>query len=178
VRQVEPGRLAEHRFLKVLKRRARLDPELVDEQTPCIPIHAERFRLSAGAIERQHELSARPFAQWMLADEYLELPDELDVASEIEVCLDAPLDRSQAQLFEAKDLGLREWLVREVGESRPAPDAERIAEQSRGLVGRGQPCLLDEPLEAKEVELVRLNPQDVAGHSGDDSVASDALAQL
>ena len=66
----------------------------------------------------------------MLVDEHFELPDELTVPTQGEVCLDAQLERSQAKLFEAKDFRLHERLVREVGESRPAPEADRVVEQS------------------------------------------------
>src|SRR5262245_59682969 len=107
----------------------------------------------------------------MLADEHFELPDQLTVPTDGQVCLDAPLERNQAKLLEAHDLGLREGLPPEVGEGRPAPEAECIAERSRSLVGRGLPRLLDELLEAKEVELVGCDPDQISGPAGDDHVA-------
>jgi hypothetical protein len=107
----------------------------------------------------------------MLVDEHFELPNELTVPTQGEVCLDAQLERSQAKLLEAKDLRLDERLAREVGESRPAPEAERIVEQSRSLVGLGLLCLLDELLEAEEVELVGCDPDQISGITGDERLA-------
>jgi hypothetical protein len=98
----------------------------------------------------------------MRTDERLKLPDELGVATEVEVCLDPQLERGKAKLFEAEDLNLRERLAREVGESRPAPEAERFAEQRGSSIGRGLSRLLDELLEAKEVELVRAHANQIA----------------
>src|SRR5262245_48010197 len=115
----------------------------------------------------------------MPVDEHFELPDELAVPTQGQVCLDAQLERSQAKLLEANDLRLRERLAREIGESRPAPEVDRIVEQSRSLVGRGPPCLVDELLEAEEVELVRRDPDQVSVPAGDDRIArAKRLPQL
>jgi hypothetical protein len=122
--------MAEDRLLEFLKLETWLDPEFIDEQTSPFPIQVERFRLPTRPVEREHELRARPFAEGMLMDEHFELPDELTMPTQGEVCLDVPLERSQAKLLEAKDLRLHERLAREVGESGPAPEAERIVEQS------------------------------------------------
>jgi hypothetical protein len=115
----------------------------------------------------------------MLVDKRFELSDELTVPTQSEFCLDAQLEREQAKLLEANDLRLRERLAHEVGESRPAPEVERIVEQSRSLVGRRLPRLLDEPLEAEEIELVRCDPDQVTGLPGDDHFArAKRLSQL
>ena len=60
-------------------------------------------------------------------------------------------------LAQARDLGLRERLVREVGERRAAPERERLAQLARGALGLGVAGLADEALEACRVELVRLD---------------------
>src|SRR5262245_41699398 len=111
----------------------------------------------------------------MLVDEHFQLPDELAVPTHGQVCLDAQLERSQTKLLEAKDLRLRERLAREVGESRPAPEAQRVAKQSRSLVGRCPPRLLDEPLEAEEVELLRAYTDQIAGVLCDDRARGQRL---
>src|SRR5262245_31900368 len=102
----------------------------------------------------------------MLVDEHFQLADELTVPTQGQVCLDAQLERREAKLLEAKDLRLRERLAREVGESRPAPEAKRIAEQSRSMVGRRPSRLLDELLEAEEVELVGCDLDQISGPAG------------
>ena len=72
----------------------------------------------------------------MLADEHLDLTDELCEAAEREVGLEPPLERHQAELFEAENLRLRERLVGEVGERRPAPEVESFAQPLRRQLGR------------------------------------------
>ena len=130
--------MPQDRLLELVQRRARLDPELVDEQPPRLAIDLERLDLPAGAVERAHEHRAQPLAQGVRADECLELSDELGVAAECEVGLDPQLERPQAELFESRDLDLRERLVDEVGERRPAPEGESLAQSCRRELGRGR----------------------------------------
>ncbi len=98
---------------------------------------------------------------------------------EREVGIDPPLDRQQAQLLQTRDRRLRERLVGEIRERRPTPEPERLAQQpgSGGGIGRGS--LLDEPLEAADVELVAVEPQDVAGRARDEQrgAGAERLAQ-
>ena len=108
--------LPQDRAVQLLERRARLDPELVDERAPRVLVHLERLGLPARPVEREHQLAAEPLAQRMLRDERLELADELGVAPELELGVDPLLERRQPQLLEPRDLRLRERLEREVGE--------------------------------------------------------------
>ena len=90
----------------------------------------------------------------MLANESFELRHELDAAPEFEVGVDAPLERDEPQLLETKDLTLGERLVRDVGERGAAPESECLAEEPRRGLGRRSLPLLDQALEAEQVELV------------------------
>ena len=93
--------MAKDRLLELLQGRARLDAKLVDEQPPRLAIDLERLDLATGAVERLHEHGPQPLAEWVLPDEHLDFTDELGVAAEREVGLEAPLERLQAELFEA-----------------------------------------------------------------------------
>ncbi len=76
----------------------------------------------------------------------------------------------EAELLETADLRVRERLARQIGECRAAPEAESLAEEPRRVLRR---CVLrvgDEPLEAEEVELVRLHPDQVAAALVSDQV--------
>ena len=99
--------------------------------------------MPARAVERQHQLSSWPFAQRLLRDERGELADERGVASKREVGVDPLLEHGEAALLEARDLGPREVVVGEIGQRRPAPQRERLAQ----LLGRfprlGVACLVD-----------------------------------
>ena len=69
-----------------------------------------------------------------VGDEPLQLADELGVAAGGEVGLDAQLERGEPLLLQARDLGAGERLERELGERRPAPQRERLAQgRRRGL---------------------------------------------
>ena len=98
-------------------------------------------------------------AEGMLGDERLELRHELRMLPEREVGVDPPLDRQQVQLLEARDRRLRERLVGEIGERGPAPERERLAQQLGGRGGIGRAGLLDEALEAVDVELLGVEPE-------------------
>ena len=99
--------LAKDRLLELVQGRARLDAELVDEQPPCLAIDLECLGLATRAVERLHERRPQPLAEGMLTDERLDLTDELCEATEREVGFDPPLERHQAELFQAESLRLR-----------------------------------------------------------------------
>jgi hypothetical protein len=79
----------------------------------------------------------------MLADEHLKFSDELGVAAESEVGLEPALERSQAELLEARNLALRKRLVREVGKRRSTPQVESFAQSLRRTLGCRMLRLLD-----------------------------------
>ena len=123
--------LAEDRGLEVLELRSGFDPELFDEGRPGGPIRLQGVRLPFGAVEREHQLAARPLAERLLCNEGLELGHELVVAAErrsTSMRSSRALCRSSSR---RADLGLRERLVREVGERRAAPQREGFPEDGR-----------------------------------------------
>ena len=85
--------LAEDRGLELAELGAGIDAELLDERLARGAVGGERVGLAARAVEREHELRARPFAQRLGGDERLELGDELGVAPERKVGLDPLLER-------------------------------------------------------------------------------------
>ena len=122
----EIGFLAENGLLKLSKHGARLDTEFVDEQAPRLSIDIQRLCLTARSIEREHELRAETFAEGVLAHERLELSDKLGVSSELEFSSNPPLDAGETNLFEPKNLRLRERLVSELGERWTSPEIESL----------------------------------------------------
>ena len=173
--------LAEDRGLELAELRAGVDAELLDEGLARGAVGGERVGLPAGAVEREHELRARPLAQRLGLDERLELGDELGVAAQREVGLDALLDDDGAQLLEPGDLRLRERLVDEVGERRAAPERERLAQRDLGggrvaRLERGPP-LLRERDEAVHVDALGLELEHVARRARRDDGA-ERLAEL
>lgn len=124
----EPALLAEDRAVESFQLLARLDPEVVDERRPGRLVRVERLCLTAGAIQREHEQSAKRLAERMLCDDSLELGDHLGVATGFDVGLDPLLDRDDPELFEPADLSLGERLEHEVCEWRPPPEGEGLPE--------------------------------------------------
>ncbi len=118
----------------------------------------------------------------MLGDERLELAGEVAVTSERQVGLDPVLERRETQLLESHDGRLGERLVREVGKSRAAPEAQRLAKTAccalcitrRG--GGSGACR--ERLEAVQIQLIGLELDDVTGGTGRDGVGPEHLAQI
>ena len=115
----------------------------------------------------------------MLADEHLDLPDELGVAAEREVGLEPPLERPQAELLESENLRLRN----DSGRGRRAAARARGSRASRSRraasSGAARLRLLDQRLEAEQVELVRADADQVTRLLRDDRlVRSERLAEL
>ena len=113
-------------------------------------------------------MRAQAFAKRVLPHERLQLPDELGVPAGSDIRLDPILEARKAKLLEAGDLGLGEALERELAERRPAPERERF----------GVPTLPVQALEALEVELSLVDPEQIAGSLGLHTVFAKLLAQL
>ena len=102
---------------ELAKRPAGLDAELVDEDASRVLVGLERVRLPPAAVEGEHQLAAQALAQGVLADQRLELADELGMGAKRKLGLNPLLKRRDAQLVEpAGDLALGEPLVDEIRE--------------------------------------------------------------
>ena len=158
--------LVEDPVLQPLERRRRLDPELAVERAPEPLVGLERLSLPPGAVQRHDQLPVEPLAERMLRRECLELSDHVAVAPRREIRLDPVLEARQAQLLEVRALDPGERL-RELGQSRAAPQLERVPEQRgrrRRVAGLERRSALDpHPAEAAEVERVGLELDDVPG---------------
>jgi hypothetical protein len=176
--ELERGIVAQDRLLEALELRGRLDPELLDQRVACSAIGLERVGLPAGPVQREHQLAPRPLAQWVLAHECLQLGDERTVVSELELRLEQLLASGGAKLFEARNLGLRERLERELGERRPTPERQCLAEHSRPSFGRAFWRLPDEPLEAVGVDVVPIDGEYVPRRTRHQQLGAERLAQL
>ena len=119
--------LPKDRPLQLLERRARIDPELVDEGPARILVGVQGLRLPTRPVQRRHQIPPQAFAERVLGDECLELPDQLVVAPEREVGVDPELDCCQPDLLEPGDRRLGEALVGEVRERRASPQRQRVA---------------------------------------------------
>ena len=113
----------------------------------------------------------------MLGHQRLELTDEPRMAPRGQLGVDARLERLEPQLLEAGDLGLRERLVRKVGERRAAPEIQRLAQLARRPLGVGHTRLVRQALEACHVKLGAVDAQDVTRRTRHQAAVSEHLAQ-
>ena len=180
--QVERRILNEHRALEALQRPAGLEAELLDQDLASLVVDAKRLRLTTRPVEGDHQLCAQALPQRMLGDERLQLGDEVGVAAELELGLDSILRRGRPQLLEPGRLCPRVRDVGAVGERRPTPKTECLAEGHRRLCRLAgpevRPGLIDDPLEPVRVQLAGLDDEEVAGAPRHEHVRLDQLAQL
>jgi hypothetical protein len=160
---VECRVLHQDRSLQLAQRHTRLDPDFADERLARPPVGIQSVCLSARSIQREHELGPESLPQWMVLDQPFQLRDGVRVATELEVGVDPLLERREPCLLQTCDLVLGERLGRELDERGPPPAGERLAQLRRSLVRLGTARLLDEPLEALEVEASGLHVDDITG---------------
>ena len=86
--------------VELLQRLAGLQAQLVREQAPRRVVDAERVRLPAGPVQREHEVFAQPLPKWVPRDQLIQLRHERGVSPQGEIRANSVLDREQSQLFE------------------------------------------------------------------------------
>ncbi len=166
--------LVEDPPLEFLQLRRGLEAELLGQVRARLLVHAERFRLSAGAIEREHVLHAKALICGELLAEHLQLRDQLRVAPERELRLDPRLDSPEAQFLQAPRFELQREASGHVGVRMAPPERERSAEQLRCFDGIGlHECgrTLDRPFELDRVHLRWIGCEPIAAVVADDDVA-------
>jgi hypothetical protein len=104
------------------------------------------------------------------------------VTAQLEIGLHPLLESREAELFEPEAFSLRERDPSELGERRPSPQRKRLTQGVRGALrvtsGQSVPTLADEPLEALEVERIRLGAHPIAGGARLDALTAERLPQL
>jgi hypothetical protein len=168
-------------MLELPEHRAGLDPELVDERPSCLVVCGERISLPTGAVERQHQLRTQVLTERVLGDQLLELGDEIVLAPECEVSLDARLERDESQLLEPVDRRLGERLVREVLQRGAAPEPKSLAKDcgclALPLCDEGSPPALQTAFERAQVECAVSEQHCVAAPTGHDDLRSEGLPE-
>ena len=166
----ESRRLTQQHARELAQSRRRFDAEFLAEDLARLVEDVERFRLPPRAVQRKHELGAQLLTQGVFAHELFELAHQLPVSPQEEIGFDAALVRFQPKLLQAGDGRLGERLVTEVGQGRPPPERQRFPEQAGGRVGiatgEGSRPLVRQSLESRGVELIRVDPDQVARGAG------------
>ena len=84
------------------------------------------------------------------------------MAPELGIGADPLLARDEPQLLEPADLGLGEVVVGQVGERRPAPERECLAQRRGALLRLGRACIREQLLEPRPSRSGPLDAQHVA----------------
>ncbi len=171
--------MLEDRLLEGAQRRGGGEPELGGQAAAVAVVGGKRLGLAVAAVQREHLLAAQALASGMVGDELGELGDDLGVAAEREVGIDAVLGGAQAAILQAGRGGSDGVLVREILQGRPAPECERVGQQRGGgprvAVGERRPPTGREVLELLRVE--RFRHEHVAAAAGDQLAVAERLAQ-
>ena len=90
-------------------------------------IRVKRLHLTAGAVQRQHQLTTQLFSVRMLRDKLFQLGHEVRPCTERQVGVDSGLECLKPQFLEPRDLRREGRFERKVGERGPTPERERVA---------------------------------------------------
>src|SRR6266516_5594947 len=154
--------------LELLQLWAGLEPELLAERPAGLAVRLQRVRLPAGAVEGAHQLSLQPLAEWVFADELLELRDDLGVAACGEIVLDAVLEHGEPLFLEAAARLVRESLISQVEEWRPTPERQRLVASA----------FLRQAFESLQVELSLLDAGQIARTACHDAAVPELPPQV
>jgi hypothetical protein len=122
----------EDRLLERAQGRSRLEADLVDHHAVGFAIRIECVRLSAVAVEREHQLAPQSLSQRVLAGKRGDLADQRALPAERELGLEAGLPGLEVQLFELTLRSRREELTRQIRERVPAPLRQPVAQHLCG----------------------------------------------
>src|SRR5829696_7172691 len=128
--QLQRRVLTQYRSLESSQRRARLEPQFLEEQGTRIAKHVEGFRLPPGAIQRDHEEASEPLPERIPRNGLMKPADKLRVEAESQLGLEPILDRLDPIFLQHDDRALSERFVHEIGECRATP--QRKSSRQRG----------------------------------------------
>jgi hypothetical protein len=170
-RALKLGVLLQDRPLELAQLLAGLQSEVLDQFAARPAVGLERIRLAPGPVEGEHQQRPQSLAERVADQQALQLRDRRGIVAELELGLEGILECGLMALVEVRALGAGEGFV-DIGERRPAPDGECLAQERRSRRGiPGRPCLGRQLLEPGEVELFVCDLEDVAGAACADSRA-------
>ena len=118
--------MRQDRSFELVEVGSRFDAGVLDEQRSSFAIPIERLGLASGAVEGEHELRARTFAQRRFLDPVLQLRNQLQMLTQRKGAVDPLLADEPSFLIEPCSSDLRITLECDVGERIPAPEGERL----------------------------------------------------
>jgi hypothetical protein len=170
------------RPLEPLQSLARLETKFLAQLLSGQPVRLERRGLTAGTVERKHQLTAKTLPQRMSGDQRVDFVDNVGMASEGKFGIEAVFDRRKSKFGEPVALdvspgGYKLW------KRFAAPECERFAElccRALGVAGgkRGA-TFAKKTLKAQEIELLALHAEEIARALRDEHpVLASAVARF
>ena len=169
VRSVERRVVAQDLRLQVSQRGRRFQPQLVAQLGAESGVGAQRLRVPASAVQREHVLRPEPLAQRPISDASLQHADRTDLLAQRQPCIHQDLECTLAHLVEAGLLGRQRRVVGELGERRSGPPFQGVADENSGPGRVGRECgpgLVHPPFESDGVDVVGVDNQYVAARAG------------
>ncbi len=107
--------------------------ELVDEDLAGALVGGQRLAGLAVVIEREHEQPVPPLAQRMSRGQLPQLGDDLGVTAQVQVGVDADLQRLQPQLGQGRAIPRGQQVGIHVGQRLASPQRQRLARHGGGV---------------------------------------------
>ena len=169
-------------LVEPLQGRRRSEAELVREQAVELLIDAQRIRMPAAAVQRDHLQLARALAERIRADRRLDKRQGLPVPAQCQLRDGELLDRVQPKILQPADGVPGELLEGKVRQRLTPPELQRLPEQRSSplrIVRSVAASLRDEALEQQRVYRIGVGLDQVARCAGDDRPLSpDRLERL
>jgi hypothetical protein len=141
-----------------LKRRAGLDAELSVQQVAGPAEDLQRLDLTAGPVQREHQMSAQTLSVRMLPGEIGQPGGHFGVPSQVELGLRQPFLSGEPGLLQSPSLLGDERAIAEIRERRSSPQVQRRAQPVTGgfeiSTVQGRAALRGEAAETCRIESV------------------------
>ena len=124
--------------LEPLQLRRRLDPQAIDQRRPGLAVGAQRLRLPARAIQGEHVHRLEALPERVLDGQGVELVDDVAVTASPQIGVEARLDRREAELGQARGLGVEQAVRLDVGVRAAPPHRQGLAQPPRRLFRIGE----------------------------------------
>ena len=162
----------EHRAFEVAQLRPGVGAQLVGQDPTPLAEDGERVTRPPAAVQRANEQCPEVLVQRRSGDEVAQLPHERGMPTQRQVRLHPGADGRQPRLLECLQVGQEPGLTDEVGQRRPAPQAEGLVQGGDGGLGstlaqRRRPGIHELP-EPEQVQLVGGDGHEVAGVPSED----------
>jgi hypothetical protein len=181
-RRGQRGIAGQHAVVQALELRARFDPELLDQHVARLPVAVQSLGGPSAAVQGEHQLGMEALAQRVPLRQIAQLRHDVLMPAEIQVGLDADLERLQPQLLEPGSVFAAEPLGTDVGQRASAPQVQGLVEGGAHIeppvVVPGDIGLPDQAFEAGDVQLLLAQADEVARSRGHEAVGAQGVAQV